>query len=71
MTTPDKIRDRLELVDGKVYWKKCELYAWCPCKIRAGGENLYGEPTDGRVIVIDGDPYPETSIINILTTRAT
>jgi hypothetical protein len=67
MTLPDKIRDRLELVNGKVYWKKCALYAWCPCKIRAGKENHWGD----RIIKIDGEAYEEFKIIHYLTTRET
>ena len=64
MNIAEKIRDRLELVDGKVYWKRCELYRWLPCKIRAGKANHAGE----RYVVIDGYHYEESKIIGVLTT---
>lgn len=59
----DNIRDRLELDNGKVYWKKCELYRWVPCRVRAGKAMNAGH----RYINFDGELIPERVIIELLT----
>ena len=59
----DNIRDRLELDNGKVYWKKCDLYRWAPGRIRAGKAMNAGY----RYIKFDGELIPEREIIELLT----
>jgi hypothetical protein len=55
------IRDRLEVIKGDLYWKRCELYRWAVGKIRAG------KHTDkGRVVIIDGETHFVRDIINLL-----
>lgn len=69
MLTAARANELLETENGELYWKKCALYRWVPCRILAG---TFNHDTELREVEIEGETYPVDYIIyELLTKEAT